>query len=632
MTSASCTAVFFDIANTLASVRLSHAVDVQKLIVYPEIPSLLRSFVDAGVRLGIVADAPGTAGADFHAVLHRGGIGHLFDPSLIILGSTSFDEVFVEASAAFARASQCSSPALVYVSADPVALMRARSAGFRSAPHPALARRLADREAPLWYVRIRLPAEEPAAGKDLIDTGVVPFYVSPAASDGSGLLYAIVDESTILDLERAGMVVHRLGSAGAPQANDVYLVPEVSHDQRSLPANELADSLYALAPYRIDGSDEGMIVALPPDLLLSSLGLTRDIHATKLIPSVSLLEPPPVQEPLVPITVTPGATGLLRAEEVSVFARCITACQLAADVARYAGTDPDAGYARIRSRHVEHCGNARAVEMLIHDLTCAGRGMLRVEPREFKHGTSKLANVEAVLRRSEDETRPEVVIVSAHLDSIAIDEHTGLLRTELAPGADDDASGIAGVLAAARACVQLASRGIPHREIRFVLFNAEEVGLAGSGSYAAESRAHKELISAVLQMDMIGHDLNPPPLFELHTGFLPPWPGNGTTLQRTSRNLAELVARLRTEVSTDLAVPEIFADKNDPARSRSDHSSFLYAGFPACLASEDFFPGQGIEGDRNPHYHRSSDTKVNASYAADIARVVAAAAWVMATR
>jgi hypothetical protein len=50
-----------------------------------------------------------------------------------------------------------------------------------------------------------------------------------------------------------------------------------------------------------------------------------------------------------------------------------------------------------------------------------------------------------------------------------------------APGADDDASGVAGVLSTARALLGLdAALSIPRREIRFVLFNAEEHGLVGS--------------------------------------------------------------------------------------------------------------------------------------------------------
>jgi bacterial leucyl aminopeptidase len=58
-------------------------------------------------------------------------------------------------------------------------------------------------------------------------------------------------------------------------------------------------------------------------------------------------------------------------------------------------------------------------------------------------------------------------------------------------------------------------------------------------------------------------------------------------------------------------------------------------GYAACLASEDFFVGPGPAApapEPNPNYHMPADTTVNATYAANIARAVAAAAWVSATR
>lgn len=73
----------------------------------------------------------------------------------------------------------------------------------------------------------------------------------------------------------------------------------------------------------------------------------------------------------------------------------------------------------------------------------------------------------------------------------------------------------------------------------------------------------------------------------------------------------------------------------DPAEARSDHFSFQLSGYPACLASEDFFVGpvpSSPAPDPNPNYHSPGDTVVNAGYACDITRAITAAAWLCGTR
>ncbi|MGA4862260.1 M20/M25/M40 family metallo-hydrolase [Streptomyces lavendulocolor] len=72
------------------------------------------------------------------------------------------------------------------------------------------------------------------------------------------------------------------------------------------------------------------------------------------------------------------------------------------------------------------------------------------------------------------------------------------------PGADDDGSGTAGVMAAAE-CLRrlLDDGGTPTRNIRFVLFNAEEQALTGSKFSARAAAAAGDRIAGVFQMDMI---------------------------------------------------------------------------------------------------------------------------------
>ncbi|HEX2201673.1 MAG TPA: M28 family peptidase [Longimicrobium sp.] len=287
-------------------------------------------------------------------------------------------------------------------------------------------------------------------------------------------------------------------------------------------------------------------------------------------------------------------------------------------------------YAAIHSRNVQHAGNDQAVRMLVADLE--GIGGLRVSAPRFANGT--LQNVEARLP-VEGREDAEIVLVSAHLDSTAKREPGYLPVLDPAPGADDDASGIAGVLAAARAAVALeqASGGARVREIRFVLFNAEEQEQAGSRAYARALRDEVGArLVAVYQMDMIGYDPNGDGTFELHAGY-----SRDPDVERESLALARVVGDLAPQVSIGLD-PQVYpglATGKDNGQDFSDHASFHSEGYAACLVTEDFFPELANQGgEPNPRYHLEDDTSdvLSPAYAADIARAVAAAVWYKATR
>ena len=90
-----------------------------------------------------------------------------------------------------------------------------------------------------------------------------------------------------------------------------------------------------------------------------------------------------------------------------------------------------------------------------------------------------------------------VIVVSAHLDSV---NHEGTAASK-APGADDDGSGSAGVIAIARALKD--KTGI--NDLVFVLFGGEEQGLFGSKHFVRSlSAAQRARVRAVVNMDMIG--------------------------------------------------------------------------------------------------------------------------------
>lgn len=82
-----------------------------------------------------------------------------------------------------------------------------------------------------------------------------------------------------------------------------------------------------------------------------------------------------------------------------------------------------------------------------------------------------------------------------------------------APGADDDASGVVGVMTAAEILA-------PHpfqRTLRFVIFTGKEQGLCGSFAHAHAAVDAGENIVAVLNPDMIAWDADDDPILRLHT-------------------------------------------------------------------------------------------------------------------
>ncbi|RMB60906.1 M20/M25/M40 family metallo-hydrolase [Dokdonia sinensis] len=88
----------------------------------------------------------------------------------------------------------------------------------------------------------------------------------------------------------------------------------------------------------------------------------------------------------------------------------------------------------------------------------------------------------------------EFVIVGGHLDSTSGQNQTN------APGADDDASGIATITEATRALFE--ANFIPQRTIEIMAYAAEEIGLVGSNEIAQQYAANNVNVVAVAQFDM----------------------------------------------------------------------------------------------------------------------------------
>jgi len=170
--------------------------------------------------------------------------------------------------------------------------------------------------------------------------------------------------------------------------------------------------------------------------------------------------------------------------------------------------------------------------------------------------------------------RPDrVVIICAHYDSI---NRNGVGD---APGADDNGSGTAVVMEAARILRQYSLENT----VRFVCFSAEEWGLFGSEHFAAAAADAGENILAVLNLDMVAYaDFSPEDLDII---------ANGPSIWLSQ--LFEAAAALY----TDLNVRRI----TNPMFIYSDHSPFWDNGYSAICGIEDANVSY-------PHYHSEFDT------------------------
>jgi hypothetical protein len=243
----------------------------------------------------------------------------------------------------------------------------------------------------------------------------------------------------------------------------------------------------------------------------------------------------------------------------------------------------------------EYAKVQRAAAYIAHELEALG---FRVVSQEFSANGRTYRNLEATLGGTT--LRQEVVVLGAHYDS-----------AEEAPGADDNASGVAAVLELAR----LLAKTPQARTVRFVLFPNEEppwfaTSDMGSRHYTAEARARNDQIVAMLSIESIGY-------YDTEAGTQRyPFPLNyaypdvgdfiGFVSNLKSRGLlhrAISAFRAHTRFPTQGAAAPAWV----PGVWWSDHWSFWKEGYPAIMIS-DTAPY------RNPFYHTPQDTPDRLDY------------------
>lgn len=238
----------------------------------------------------------------------------------------------------------------------------------------------------------------------------------------------------------------------------------------------------------------------------------------------------------------------------------------------------------------------RTADYIASELSAYGYSVLE-QPYEYKGKTYKNIFVE-----KKGTTKPEKIFVAgAHYDTVAG-----------SPGADDNASAVAGLLELARLLADETLAATLH----FVAFTLEEPPLFRSrkmGSYMyAESlkRAGRE-VRGMICLEMIRYFSDKPDsqLFPLpFMRWAYPDKGNFITLVSNLRSKAFLKGvRRGFRKGTDLPVESLSTVFIVPGVDFSDHRSFWKFGFDAIMVTDTAFY-------RNPYYHGPGDVPETLDY------------------
>jgi len=183
------------------------------------------------------------------------------------------------------------------------------------------------------------------------------------------------------------------------------------------------------------------------------------------------------------------------------------------------------------------------------------------------------------------------IILGAHIDAVAG-----------TPGADDNASGVAVLLEAARVLSQ-AEIQLP---LFFCAFNLEELNMIGSTAFANKLKAAAKKITAMISLEMVGYTDPRPGSQKLPVGLSRFYPDRGDFIGlignwQSDAVLRKFAAGMRGV--SDLPVETLSVPGRGmviPAVRLSDHAPFWDLGYPALMVTDTSFY-------RNPHYHRPTD-------------------------
>jgi leucyl aminopeptidase len=203
----------------------------------------------------------------------------------------------------------------------------------------------------------------------------------------------------------------------------------------------------------------------------------------------------------------------------------------------------------------------------------AGRDDVTV--KQFSHPNWPQKSVILTIKGT---TNPgKIVVIGGHLDSTI----GWTNENSIAPGADDDASGVATLQEVMR--VLLSSNYKPRRTLQFMAYAAEEVGLKGSQEIASDYQSKGKRVIGVMNLDMTNYKGSASDITVM-TDY---------TNAAQNKFVKDLVAYYQ---------PSLKVSEDRCGYACSDHASWTNRGYVASMPAEALFD------DSNPYIHTPNDT------------------------
>jgi leucyl aminopeptidase len=248
------------------------------------------------------------------------------------------------------------------------------------------------------------------------------------------------------------------------------------------------------------------------------------------------------------------------------------------------------------NRYYMSQGGVDASHWLMQNWTAIAAGRPDITVEQFVHSGYRQPSV--VLTIAGSDKASQAIVMGAHLDSILVSK---MSETAVAPGADDDASGMASLTEALRAMVENGYK--PRRTIYMLAYAAEEVGLRGSQEIARSFKEKKMDVVGVLQLDMTNYKGSANDIYLL-TDY---------TDSQQNDFLAQLLRAY---------LPDLKVGYDKCGYACSDHASWSAQGYAASM------PFESSLSRRNPYIHSTKDTFASsgnqAGHALKFARLAAA--------
>jgi Zn-dependent M28 family amino/carboxypeptidase len=205
------------------------------------------------------------------------------------------------------------------------------------------------------------------------------------------------------------------------------------------------------------------------------------------------------------------------------------------------------------------------------------------DPFTFVDGRHRIPAYNVIATKRGSVCPNKTIIISAHYDSTSKSGRP-------APGADDNASGVAALFEIAR----ILKGYSPRYTIKFVFFTAEEFGCQGSKHFA--SKINNGVVKAVFNLDQIGYSNE---RVKAHEDI-------DIVANPQSKFISDLILKAKKRFAPSTRTKVTINAK----LSGADHGSFWAKWIPAVMVSEDIIP---LDKRRNPNMHTPNDT-INTLY------------------